>query len=93
MVFLGSMFRITLQDPSSGDKNARVKCNRWFGVGGGSVGGPIGGHLPHQGSRQPIGGMGSSFNFSGLENLASQTLVGGPLSQTGLLTQVIMYIC
>ncbi|GLJ46454.1 hypothetical protein SUGI_0979100 [Cryptomeria japonica] len=62
--------------------------NRGFGAGRGSAGGPIGGHLPHQGSRQPIGSIGSGFNFAGLENPASQTLVGGPLSQTGLLTQL-----
>jgi len=61
--------------------------NRGFGVGRGSAGGPIGGHLSHhQGSRQALGSLGSGFNFAGLENPASQTLVGGPLSQTALLT-------
>ena len=60
--------------------------NRGFGVGWGSASGPIGGHLPHQGSHQPIGGIGSSFNFLDLENLVSSTLVGGLLSQTSLLT-------
>eukprot|EP00252_Welwitschia_mirabilis_P000533 TRINITY_DN10503_c0_g1_i5.p1 TRINITY_DN10503_c0_g1~~TRINITY_DN10503_c0_g1_i5.p1 ORF type:complete len:1206 (+),score=237.50 TRINITY_DN10503_c0_g1_i5:291-3908(+) len=62
--------------------------NRGFGAGRGSTGGPIGGHLPHQGSRQALGNIGSGFNFSNLDNPASQTLVGGPLSQTGLLTQL-----
>uniref|UniRef100_A0A0D6QVX1 Uncharacterized protein n=1 Tax=Araucaria cunninghamii TaxID=56994 RepID=A0A0D6QVX1_ARACU len=62
--------------------------NRGFGAGRGSAGGPIGGHLPHPGSRQSLGSIGSGFNFAGLDNPASQTLVGGPLSQTGLLTQL-----
>jgi len=63
--------------------------NRGFGAGRGSAGGPIGGHLSHhQGSRQALGSLGSGFNFAGLENPASQTLVGGPLSQTALLTQL-----
>eukprot|EP01018_Ginkgo_biloba_P005409 Gb_22830 [translate_table: standard] len=63
--------------------------SRGFGAGRGSAGGPIGGHLSHhQGSQQALGSLGSGFNFAGLENPASQPSVGGPLSQTGLMTQL-----
>ncbi|KAF8380638.1 hypothetical protein HHK36_028127 [Tetracentron sinense] len=63
--------------------------NRGFGAGRGTAGGPIGGHLSHQqGSQQAIGSLGSTFNFPSLENPNSQPSVGGPLSQTGLLTQM-----
>lgn len=63
--------------------------NRGFGAGRGNAGGPIGGHLSHQqGSQQPLGNIGSSFNFPPMDNQNSQPSVGGPLSQSGLLTQV-----
>uniref|UniRef100_A0A0E0AK55 Uncharacterized protein n=1 Tax=Oryza glumipatula TaxID=40148 RepID=A0A0E0AK55_9ORYZ len=61
--------------------------NRNFGPRG-NTGGPIGGHLAHQqSSQQAMGGMGSAFNFPGLENPSSQPSGGGPMSQTGLMTQ------
>ncbi|XP_031482358.1 regulator of nonsense transcripts 1 homolog [Nymphaea colorata] len=63
--------------------------NRGFGAGRGNAGGPIGGHLSHQqGSQQPLGNIGSSFNFPPMDNQNSQPSVGGPLSQSGLLTQI-----
>ncbi|KAJ4953511.1 hypothetical protein NE237_030343 [Protea cynaroides] len=62
--------------------------SRGFGAGRGNAGGPIGGHLSHQGSQQSIGNMGSTFNFPPLDNSNSQSSVGGPLSQTGLMTQM-----
>ncbi|XP_010274588.1 PREDICTED: regulator of nonsense transcripts 1 homolog isoform X2 [Nelumbo nucifera] len=63
--------------------------SRGFGAGRGNAGGPIGGHLSHQqGSQQSIGGLGSTFNFPSLDNPNSQPSVGGPLSQSGLMTQV-----
>uniref|UniRef100_A0A0E0LKI4 DNA2/NAM7 helicase helicase domain-containing protein n=1 Tax=Oryza punctata TaxID=4537 RepID=A0A0E0LKI4_ORYPU len=62
--------------------------NRNFGPRG-NTGGPIGGHLAHQqNSQQAMGGMGSAFNFPGLENPSSQPSGGGPMSQTGLMTQM-----
>ncbi|KAK9067995.1 hypothetical protein SSX86_012106 [Deinandra increscens subsp. villosa] len=58
--------------------------NRGFGGGRGNAG-----HLPHQGSQQPIGaGMGSSFNFSSMENPNSQPSPGGPLSQPGYVSNM-----
>ncbi|KAG1362088.1 regulator of nonsense transcripts 1 [Cocos nucifera] len=63
--------------------------NRGFGAGRGNAGGPIGGHLAHQQtSQQALGGIGSAFNFPALDNPNSQPSAGGPLSQTGLMTQV-----
>ncbi|XP_008784706.2 regulator of nonsense transcripts 1 homolog [Phoenix dactylifera] len=63
--------------------------NRGFGTGRGHAGGPIGGHLAHQQtSQQALGGIGSAFNFPALDNPNSQPSAGGPLSQTGLMTQV-----
>ncbi|KAF8379148.1 hypothetical protein HHK36_028577 [Tetracentron sinense] len=63
--------------------------SRGFGAGRGNAGGPIGGHLSHQqGSQQAIGSLGSSFNFPALDNPTSQPSLGGPLSQTGLMTQI-----
>ncbi|XP_058084777.1 regulator of nonsense transcripts 1 homolog isoform X2 [Magnolia sinica] len=62
---------------------------RGFGAGRGNAGGPIGGHLSHQqGSQQSLGSIGSAFNFPALDNPNSQPSVGGPLSQTGLMTQM-----
>lgn len=63
--------------------------SRGFGAGRGNAGGPIGGHLSHQqGSQQARGSIGSGFNFPPLDNPNSQSSVGGPLSQTGLMTQM-----
>ncbi|KAL3497680.1 hypothetical protein ACH5RR_040412 [Cinchona calisaya] len=60
-----------------------------FGAGRGSTGTPIGSHLPHQqGSQQPIGNLGSNFNFPPLENPNSQPSVGGPLSQPGYVSNM-----
>lgn len=62
--------------------------NRGFGAGRGTAGAPIGSHLPHQqGTQQPVGNIGSSFNFS-LDNPNSQPTVGGPLSQPGFVSNV-----
>ncbi|XP_060179878.1 regulator of nonsense transcripts 1 homolog [Lycium barbarum] len=58
--------------------------SRGFGAGRGNANAPIGSHLPHhQGSQQPVGSLGSNFNFPALENPNSQPSVGGPLSQPG----------
>ncbi|XP_074264721.1 regulator of nonsense transcripts 1 homolog [Silene latifolia] len=58
---------------------------RGFGAGRGSAA-PIGSHLPHQqGSQQPIGNVGPSFNFPP-ESPNSQQSVGGPLSQPGFVS-------
>ncbi|XP_059643144.1 regulator of nonsense transcripts 1 homolog [Cornus florida] len=63
--------------------------SRGFGAGRGSAGAPIGSHLPHQqGSQQPIGSLGPSFNFPGLDNPNSQPSVGGPLSQPGFVSNM-----
>ncbi|XP_010919834.1 regulator of nonsense transcripts 1 homolog [Elaeis guineensis] len=63
--------------------------NRGFGAGRGNAGGPIGGHLSHQQtSQQALGGIGSAFDFPSLDNPNSQPPTGGPLSQTGLMTQI-----
>ncbi|CAI9095530.1 OLC1v1031511C1 [Oldenlandia corymbosa var. corymbosa] len=63
--------------------------SRGFGAGRGSPGTPIGSHLSHQqGSQQPIGSLGSSFNFPPLENPNSQPSVGGPLSQPGYVSNM-----
>ncbi|KAG8080499.1 hypothetical protein GUJ93_ZPchr0007g3576 [Zizania palustris] len=62
--------------------------NRNFGPHA-NTGGTIGGHLAHQqNSQQAMGGMGSTFNFPGLENPSSQPSGGGPMSETGLMTQM-----
>jgi len=66
--------------------------SRGFGAGRGNGGGPIGGHLAHQqSSHQAAGNIGSAFNFPALDNPNSQPSVGGPLSQTGLMTQVCCF--
>ncbi|PHT39760.1 Regulator of nonsense transcripts 1 [Capsicum baccatum] len=58
--------------------------SRGFGAGRGNANAPIGSHLPHhQGTQQPVGSLGSNFNFPALENPNSQPSVGGPLSQPG----------
>ncbi|KAL3499815.1 hypothetical protein ACH5RR_038908 [Cinchona calisaya] len=58
--------------------------SRGFGAGRGSAGTPIGSHLPHQqGSQQPVGSLGSNFNFPSLENPNSQ-----PLSQPGFVSNM-----
>eukprot|EP01018_Ginkgo_biloba_P012870 Gb_10557 [translate_table: standard] len=62
--------------------------NRGFSSGRGSAGGPIGGHLSHQGSQHALGSLGSGYNFAVLENRASQPSVGGGLTQTGHMAQL-----
>ncbi|CAL0314338.1 unnamed protein product [Lupinus luteus] len=58
--------------------------SRGFGAGRGNTGASIGNHLPHQQStQQPVGNIGSTFNFPALENPNSQPSVGGPFSQPG----------
>ncbi|WMV40218.1 hypothetical protein MTR67_033603 [Solanum verrucosum] len=58
--------------------------SRGFGAGRGNANAPIGSHLPHhQGSQQPVGSIGSNFNFPALDNPNSQPSIGGPLSQPG----------
>ncbi|XP_047319933.1 regulator of nonsense transcripts 1 homolog [Impatiens glandulifera] len=55
--------------------------NRGFvGAGRGNTSAPVG---PHQ----PMGGLGSNFNFP-LENHNSQPSVGGPLSQPGFISNI-----
>ncbi|CAL5062663.1 unnamed protein product [Urochloa decumbens] len=62
--------------------------SRNFGAPRSNTGGPIGGHLAHQqNSQQGMGGIGSNFNYSGLENPNSQPSGGAQMSQTGLMTQ------
>lgn len=62
--------------------------SRGFGAGRGNAGAPIGSHLPHQQpSQQPVGAIGSTFNFP-LENPNSQPSVGGPLTQPGFVNNV-----
>ncbi|GMH09266.1 hypothetical protein Nepgr_011107 [Nepenthes gracilis] len=61
---------------------------RGFGAGRGSAA-PIGSHLPHQqGSQQAVGNLGTNFSFPPLENPNSQLSVGGPLSQTGFVSNI-----
>ena len=63
--------------------------SRNFGAPRSNTGGPIGGHLAHQqNSMQAMGGIGSNFNYTGMENPSSQPSGGAQLSQTGLMTQV-----
>ncbi|XP_062186323.1 regulator of nonsense transcripts 1 homolog [Phragmites australis] len=63
--------------------------SRNFGAPRSSTGGPIGGHLAHQqNSQQAMGGIASTYNFTGLENPSSQPSAGGQMSQTGLMTQM-----
>lgn len=63
--------------------------SRGFGAGRGNANAPIGSHLPHhQGSQQPVGSIGSNFNFPALDNPNSQPSVGGPLSQPGYASNV-----
>ncbi|XP_020703391.1 regulator of nonsense transcripts 1 homolog isoform X2 [Dendrobium catenatum] len=62
--------------------------NRAFGAGRGNAGGPIGGHLSHQhNSQQAVGSFGPGFSFPSMDNPNSQPSLGGPLSQSGLMTQ------
>lgn len=63
--------------------------SRGFGAGRGNASAPIGSHLAHQqASQQPIGSLGSNFNFPALENPNSQPSLGGPLSQPGYVSNV-----
>lgn len=65
--------------------------SRGFGAGRGSAGTAIGSHLPHQqASQQPVGSLGSNFNFPSLENPSSQPSVG-PLSQPGYVSNVCTF--
>jgi regulator of nonsense transcripts 1 len=65
--------------------------SRGFGAGRGiSTGGPIGGHLSHHQASQQHAGLGTSFGFGGLDNLATQPSVGGLLTQQGSMTQVYL---
>jgi regulator of nonsense transcripts 1 len=62
--------------------------SRGFGAGRGiSTGGPIGGHLSQHQASQQHAGLGTSFGFGGLDNLATQPSVGGLLTQQGSMTQ------
>jgi len=62
--------------------------SRGFGAGRGiSTGGPIGGHLSHHQASQQHAGLGTSFGFGGLDNLATQPSVAGLLTQQGSVTQ------
>ncbi|KAL5197748.1 hypothetical protein ABZP36_001260 [Zizania latifolia] len=80
--------RGSLHGPIGAVPPAPQPGNRTFGPRG-NTGGPIGGHLAHQqNSQQAMGGMGSTFNFPGLENPTSQPSGGGPMSETGLMTQM-----
>ncbi|KAE9459346.1 hypothetical protein C3L33_08748, partial [Rhododendron williamsianum] len=70
-----------------GGPHAPQPGQRGFGAGRGNAGAPIGSHLPHQqGSQQPIGSLGSSFNFP-LENSNSQPSVGTPFFSMGGMSQ------
>ncbi|XP_031098417.1 regulator of nonsense transcripts 1 homolog [Ipomoea triloba] len=63
--------------------------SRGFGAGRGNASAPIGSHLAHQqASQQPIGSLGSNFNFPALENPNSQPSLGGPLSQPGYVSNM-----
>ncbi|XP_021308583.1 regulator of nonsense transcripts 1 homolog isoform X1 [Sorghum bicolor] len=63
--------------------------SRNFGAPRSNTGGPIGGHLAHQqNSQQAMGGIGSNFNYTGMENPSSQPSGGAQMSQTGLMTQM-----
>ncbi|KAG8080500.1 hypothetical protein GUJ93_ZPchr0007g6178 [Zizania palustris] len=80
--------RGSLHGPIGAVPPAPQPGNRNYGPRG-NTGGPIGGHLAHQqNSQQAMGGMGSTFNFPGLENPSSQPSGGGPMSETGLMTQM-----
>ncbi|KAH8947378.1 hypothetical protein BDL97_11G037900 [Sphagnum fallax] len=62
--------------------------SKGFGAGRGiSTGGPIGGHLSHHQASQQHAGLGMSFGFGGLDNLATQPSAGGLLTQQGSMTQ------
>lgn len=64
--------------------------SRGFGAGRGNAA-PIGSHLQHQGSQQPVGSLGPSFNFP-LESPNGQPSVGGPLSQPGFVSNVSNFV-
>ncbi|KAH7280363.1 hypothetical protein KP509_37G063700 [Ceratopteris richardii] len=80
--------RSALHGPIGGVPQGPHSGNRGFGVGRGSAGGPIGGHLAHHQLPQQLGNLGSGFNFGGVDQANSQASVGGPLSQSGLMTQM-----
>ncbi|KAL8088976.1 regulator of nonsense transcripts 1 homolog [Apium graveolens] len=62
---------------------------RGFGAGRGNSGAPIGAHLSQQqATQQPIGSVGSNFNYSALESPSSQPSPGGPLSQPGYVSNM-----
>uniref|UniRef100_A0A7N0UV73 Regulator of nonsense transcripts 1-like protein n=1 Tax=Kalanchoe fedtschenkoi TaxID=63787 RepID=A0A7N0UV73_KALFE len=64
--------------------------NRGFGMGRGGSGAIISSHVQHQqGSQQAAGAMGSSYNFSSMENSNSQQSMGGPLSQPGFVNMPV----
>lgn len=68
--------------------------SRGFGAGRGNTGAPIGGHLPQQqGTQQPIGSVGSNYNYSALESPSSQPSPGGPLSQPGYVSNASALFC
>lgn len=84
--------RGAVHGPVGGVPHVPQPGNRGFGAGRGNAGAPIGSHLPHQqGSQQPIGSMGSNFNFPSLDNPTSQPSVGGPLSQPGYVSNVSIF--
>ncbi|XP_031126983.1 regulator of nonsense transcripts 1 homolog [Ipomoea triloba] len=63
--------------------------SRGFGAGRGNSNTPIGSHLPHQqGSQQPIGSLGSNFNFPALDNPNIQPSAAGPLTQPGYVSNM-----
>lgn len=68
--------------------------SRGFGAGRGNSGAPIGGHLSQQqATQQPIGSVGSTFNYSALESPSSQPSPGGPLSQPGYVSNASALLC
>jgi regulator of nonsense transcripts 1 len=87
--------RGAVHGPVGGVPHVPQPGNRGFGAGRGSNaaaaggGAPIGSHLPHQqGSQQPIGALGSNFNFPNLDGPNSQPSVGAPLSQPGYVSNM-----
>ncbi|GJN07394.1 hypothetical protein PR202_ga25222 [Eleusine coracana subsp. coracana] len=83
----GAMGSNVPADKRSGRGKVPQPGSRNFGGPRSSTGGPIGGHLAQQ-NQQAMGGMGSAYNFTGLENPSSQPSAGGQMSQTGLMTQM-----
>lgn len=78
-----------MHGPIGGVPQGPQSGSRGFSAGRGSTGGPIGGHLSHHQGSQHQGTLGASFAFGGLDNPATQPSLGGPLTQQGLLTQVL----